>query len=178
MRAQTLALALAISGAFPACQKKGPPASGRPAASAIDETAYQKKISSPEGLRALSPEEKARYNREIADSLFLTFIQGHAEPMLTAIETATPDFGMIPFDPNIRSDRGESLLTASVKAGSKVLVEMFLRHGTDPSLKDASGKTALELAKEKKRDDLVALLSRVNRSCGSAARTLNNIQRR
>ena len=40
------------------------------------------------------------------------------------------------------------------------LIKLFIKHGADPSIAAKNGKSAIELAEEAQRDDLISLLNR------------------
>ena len=46
----------------------------------------------------------------------------------------------------------------AVASGDDDLVALFLKHGADAHAKNQRGRTAIDIAKQKQRDDIVKLL--------------------
>jgi hypothetical protein len=66
-----------------------------------------------------------------------------------------------------------TLLHAAAFAGYPDIVELLLKHGADPSIRDSDGKTALDFARESNRKDVVKIIEEfISRSGGKSIRTV------
>lgn len=61
-------------------------------------------------------------------------------------------------NPNATRDDGSSLLSVMIVKGNTPMVRLLLSKGADPSAADGRGRTALELARELQRTELIGLL--------------------
>lgn len=69
-------------------------------------------------------------------------------------------------NPNVRTTKGETPLMGAVIAGERAVVEALLSAGASPHFRAANGRSASEIAQNKGRADLVALIAKVE---GTAA---------
>ena len=61
-------------------------------------------------------------------------------------------------NPNATREDGSSLLSVMIVKGNTPMVRLLLSKGADPSAADGRGRTALELARELQRTELLGLL--------------------
>jgi hypothetical protein len=62
-------------------------------------------------------------------------------------------------DPNPQDSDGVSALMEAVATDHSELIGTLLSYGADPALKDARGRTAMDLARQKGKEDAIALLA-------------------
>jgi ankyrin repeat protein len=75
-------------------------------------------------------------------------------------------------DANV-NDQGLTSLHLAALGGCADMVELLLKHGADPSIRDSDGKTALDIARESNRKDVVKIIEEfVSRSGGKPSKTV------
>lgn len=109
---------------------------------------YQNKVANlpKSGLANFTKEEREKWDQEIARSLFMT-VRAKRFREFEAMAQLDPNFGMVKFDPNMKDASGNTILMAAVSADAEDFVEYFLKRGSNPSVKNSSGESALSLAK-------------------------------
>jgi hypothetical protein len=117
---------------------------------------YQQKIRN--GGKGFTSEEQSRFDSEVELGLIETIEQGDPNKISLLFEAG--HFSKTPLDPNMRMRNGGTLLTIAIKSGKLEAARTLLKHGADPRLKDTQGKSAVDLAKEMKREDMLLTLSK------------------
>lgn len=67
-------------------------------------------------------------------------------------------------DVNARTNKGTTALISAAGAGNMEIVRLLIADGADLQIKDAEGKRALDYAREKQRDAVVAVLTESNQT--------------
>jgi ankyrin repeat protein len=76
-----------------------------------------------------------------------------------------------PSTANIFDGRGTPLQEAA-RSGQAAIAKLLLRAGADPSIRDADGKTAMDIAKENQREEVVKLLGKTGHARGAVDQPL------
>ena len=66
-------------------------------------------------------------------------------------------------DPNAAQEQGATVLMSAAASGDVQSVKALLAHGADPSVRGADGKSALDHARERNRQDVVEILAAATR---------------
>lgn len=92
--------------------------------------------------------------------------EGHTPLAAAAYHGYVEILGMLlrsgrPLDPNRRDDRGRTALWWAASGGNSGAVEVLVQHvGVDVHVKDQDGKTAYDIAKERRDEEVIRALER------------------
>jgi ankyrin repeat protein len=104
-------------------------------------------------------------------SPFIGFCSAESVELVELVELGLRHGGRIneSFVDNVPPNKGEknfTALQAAVAEGRTDVVKFLLAHGGDPNIKDSSGKTCLDLARERGQEDVVRMVKNAISSGG------------